>query len=687
MKKLLILLSVCLCLMTACTPNDSTTTAPNNTTTTTPSTGDPEIKVITIAEALELCGEEGNLTEDRYYIKGTVETITNARYGAMIIFDETGSISVYNTMNADGTVEFPDMEETPNKGDEVLLYCTLQNHKGTKEVKSALLISFTKNTSVNEADYTGMTIADARGTEEGKKVKVDGVVAHITYANGQIPSGVYLVDDTNSIYIYDRDLAQRVQVGNKITVLASKTMWILDSEVKNAEKFGYKGCCQLEDAYLIENDNKTDNEFNKSWIPESTVKDILDTPVTENITTTLFKVNALVQKVPGDGFVNYYFFDLDGTTGGYTYTQCNGGDFGWLDQFDGKICTVYLSVINAKSTATDCFFRLMPVLVKDENFQFDTNTACEFAVKYHGIGQFMAEYTGDPALELITSISSELLGFENATLRYASSDNTVIEFREENGKTVMHCVGNGTATVTVTGSYGSKTFSAQITITRRSSEDIVSSTVGGVIESAASGEIVTVKGIVGPSLVNQTGFYLIDENGVIAIIMNNADDLAALQIGHEVVLEGTFYRCGENISGTKRTKQTRIEHATVVANYYGSHDYSTESFRTGLTISDFYNLSVSEDYTTTVFVMTATVKVVRAEHYTNILLTDGTKEIRLYCSNAESQYGWLAAYEGQTLTLELAACNWNQGKYYTGCVLAIRTEDGKVLNTLNFNHD
>ncbi len=681
-KLLLILLSVCLCLglMTACGPKDNTTTAPNNTTTTTPPTNAPEIKTITIAEALELCGEEGNLTEERYYIKGTVETITNARYGAMIIFDETGSISVYNTMNADGTVEFPDIEETPNKGDEVLLYCTLQNHKGTKEVKSALLISFTKNTSVNEADYTDMTIADARGTEEGKKVKVDGVVAHITYANGQIPSGVYLVDDTNSIYIYDRDLAQRVKVGNKITVLASKTMWILESEVNNAGKFGYEGCCQLENAYLIENDNKTDNEFNKSWIPESTVKDILDTPVTENITTTLFKVNALVKKVPDTGFVNYYFFDLDGTTGAYTYTQCNGSDFGWLDQFDGKICTVYLSVINAKSTATDCFFRLMPVLVIDENYKFDTNNAGEFAVKYHGIGQFLPEYTGDPALELITSVSSELLGFENATLSYASSDDTVIEFREENGKTVMHCVGNGTATVTVTGSYGGQTFSHKLTITRTANNDISASTVGGVIENGVNGETVTVKGIVGPSLVNKSGFYLIDKSGVIAIRMN-ADILATLKIGHEVVLEGTFYRCGEDTS-----KQTRIDNATVVANYYGSHDYSSATFVTDKTLADFSKLDVAVDYTTTVFVLKATVQLSGNAYYTNIKLTDGTNTISLYCSSA-NQYEFLKAYDGQEITIEIAACNWNEKSFYTGCVLAIRTEDGKILNTLNFNHD
>ena len=101
---------------------------------------DAPAKIITVAEALELCGEPGNLTTERYYVRGIVKTVTNPTYGAMVIYDETGEIAVYNTSSADGSVVYPDMESKPVKGDEVLLYCTLQNHNGTKEIKSAWLI-------------------------------------------------------------------------------------------------------------------------------------------------------------------------------------------------------------------------------------------------------------------------------------------------------------------------------------------------------------------------------------------------------------------------------------------------------------------------------------------------------------------------------------------------------------------
>jgi hypothetical protein len=126
----------------------------------------------------------------------------------------------------------------------------------------------------------------------------------------------------------------------------------------------------------------------------------VETPVTEDVTTIVYEVTALVKEVPGNGFTNYYFYDLDGETGAYTYTQCNGGDFDWVRAYDGKICTVYLTALNAKSSGTACFFRLLPIEIIDEGFTFDVEDAAQFAVEYYGVGQFEASYGADPELEL-----------------------------------------------------------------------------------------------------------------------------------------------------------------------------------------------------------------------------------------------------------------------------------------------
>ncbi len=634
---------------------------------------------ITIAKALEIAGLVS--LEDRFYIRATVSSITNPTYGAMTIEDETGSISVYNSQNADGTVGYADMEDKPYKGDSVLLYCSIQNFNGTKEIKSAYIVEFThEEVKVNENDYTAMSIADARDAKDGALVKVSGVVARITYADGYKPSGLFLIDGTNSIYVYDGDLAGMVKAGNKITILGAKDHWILASEEINAAKFGYAGCNQITDVYLLENDGLT-NAYDKSWITETTVKEIVDTPVTTDITSTVFKVTALVNKVVGTGYVNYYINDLDGETGSYTYSQCSGGDFSWIDEFDGKICTVYLTAINAKSTASGCFWRFIPIEIVDEGFVFDTDKAPEHAVKYYGIGQFLPAYTADPALELITSVSSELLGFENVVLSYSSDNESVVYFTTANGKTVMHCGEYGTATVTVKAEYNGVGYTETVTVTNSKPVDYEFISVEDAIAKAV-GETVTVKGIVGPSLVNKVGFYLMGENGLIAVLTDSAT-MATVELGHEVILQGV--RHINTKGGTTYYGQTCIKDAVVLVNNLGNHEYNDDYFVTDKSLADLYNLDPTVDYTTTVFVTKATVKYEGTAYYTKLDLVDGDTTFGLYMSGA-AQYEWLQQFAGQEITLEIAACNWNDKTFYRGCVLSVILADGtKVYNTLNFD--
>ena len=659
---------------------ESTDATENTETGSSENTGD--IQVITIAQALELCGEPGNITEERYYIRGTVTKMINATYGNMVVSDDTGSITVYGTYSEDGSLTYSELTEKAFVGDEVLLHCILQNYNGTKEVKNARLISFTKNEAeVDTSKYKDMSIADIRNAKEGTLAKVDGVVAAITYANGKIPSGVILVDNTQSIYVYDSNLAAQVKVGNTITVVGTKTYWILDTEQNSASKFGYKGCCQLDTVTLVSNDNKT-TDFNKSWIKTTTVKNLIETPVTQDITTTIYKVNALVKKVPGSGFTNYYFFDIDGETGAYTYTQCNGSDFTWLDKYDGKICTVYLTALNAKSTSSECFYRLLPVEVKDEGYTFDKKNTAEHIVTYYGVDQFATYYSGNPELELITSVSSDLLGFKNATLSYTSDNTKVINFVTSGDKVVMNCLSTGTANVTITGSYNGATYSKKVAI-KVEVADIEQYQYVSVADAikANVGDVVTVKGIVGPSVVNKTGFYLIDETGVITVLMDTTT-LASLEIGQEVILKGNRDLFHDS-SKTESHGQTCITNCEVVVNNYGKHEYSTATFVNNFTLAEFYNLDPKQDYSTKVYVLKATVNVVETAYYTRIELTSGSTTVTLYSSSA-NQYSWLKPYAGQELTMEVAPCNWNNKNYYVGCVLAVYTDNGKVLNTSNF---
>ena len=644
----------------------------------------PEIQVITIAEALELCGEPGNITTERYYIRGIIQTIKNGSYGQMVIADETGSIDVYGTYSADGELTYTQLEYQPVKGDEVLLHCILQNYNGTKEVKNARLIEYKNNQAdIDVSQYTEATISEARDAEKGANLKITGVVARITYATGMKPSGYILVNGGVSIYVYDGDSAQRVQIGNTVTVAGTKDYWILDSEIDGAQKFGYKGCNQLTDCILVSNDNKV-SEIDFSGVTEMTVKELLNTPVTEDITTQIFKVNALVKEVPGNGFTNYYFFDIDGETGNYTYSQCNGNDFEWLRAFEGKICTVYITALNAKSTGTSCNFRFLPVAVMDEGYQFDTTKAPEYVLEYHIMDLFKTEYTGNPLMEVPTSVSSSLLGFENAVVTYTSSNEASVKFVNTDGKLVMECLAAGNATITVTVTYNGKSASETVEITVVDPAIMDATNVQDAIQSELGDEVV-VKGIVGPSLVNRNGFYLIDESGLIAVVVNDVAIFADIEIGQEIIIKGKRDKFHNNQGGT-HAGQTAVTGATVVANYYGQHDYDTSRFVTDKTLADFRGLDVTVDYSTTVFVVKAIVNFEETAYYTKCNLTDGTNNVTLYCSSAK-QYSFLKQFAGQEVTLELAACNWNNKTFWAGCVLSVITEDGKVVNSLNFDNN
>ena len=642
---------------------------------------------ITVEQAIIICNQtEGTPTTERYYLAVKIDSVTNAAYGAMTVSDATGTIDVYGSYSQDGEIGYAALEEKPFAGDWVLLHCTLQTYNGTPEVKNARIIDF-NTVEADISEYTEMPIHEAREAATGTNIITEGVVLNITYANGMKPMGVMLydVETSYSIYVYDADIAGRVTPGEFIKIAASKTYWVLGTEQENADKFGYKGCNQLEKATLIETDNGTRDvltTLKNSGAMVNTVKAMLDTPVTEDISSQIFAVTAVVKEVPGTGFTNYYVFDLDyseeGGTGAYTYTQCNGSDFEWLRQYDGKVCTVYLTLINAKSTATDCFWRILPVAVEEQvGYQFNVAGAPAHALNYYAFDQFMSEYGGNPELEVITSVSSSFLGFEGVEISYTSSDDTIISFDVVDGKTVMNCHKAGEAEITMTATYGEYTATKTKTITVNiTTIDVEAGSVKSAID-AESGTTVTVKGIVGPGAVNQSAFYLIDETGSIPVKCD-ATVFAGLAIGHEVIVTGTRTVTKEGGG------QICIDNGTILQNNYGKHAYSTESFITDKTATDIKALTDTPAETVKVYVIKASIEFLDFSYYTQAKLTSDGVELLLYTSSAAQYSSWLEEYAGQELTIEYAICDWN-AKGLKGCILSATTADGTVVyNQTNF---
>ncbi len=662
-----------------------------------------KIEHITIAEAIVLAKQAGETpTTETYTIVGTVVTVSNATYGEMIVADETGELYIYGSMAADGTY-YDMMTERPVKGDRIALTGVLMTYNdepqmAAKNQKAVIVEWVHQKVEIDVNEYKAASIHEARNAAKGDKVKVNGVVAAITYANGMKPCGIILVDEGTSIYVYGGDLAQQVAVGNKIEVAATKTYWILDKEQKNAEVHGYMGACQLEDALLVSND-KGNHEFEKSWIETLTVKELMNKPLGENITTLLYKTTGLVEKKEGTGFVNYYIKDLDGKTGSYTYTQCNGSDFAWLDAYDGKICEVYLTALNAKSEPSGCFYRLLPVAVKEiDNFAYPEANIPAFAIEY-GVMDLFAQnaYGSDPAIQLPSTYSNELIGAKDVSISYSVSDPKVAELREG----TLHLIGEGKVTVTITATYKGHTATETVQLAYTPVEEIQAPTIAEII-AMEDGSKVKIRGIVMSSLVNKDGFYIGDETGMIAIL-TTADVLSQVKPGDEVVMEGYKIHLKKDYTvdsyvgqcaivgsadvtktGNKITAISYTSDSKLLANYFGEHEYVTSYFIEGKTVDDLYVLPIDEDFTNNVYKLRATIFVEKSQYYSNIFVTNGAEKLRLYCSSA-NQYSWLAAFDGREVELEIAVCNWNAKNYYTGCVISATVDGVKHINELNFN--
>lgn len=650
---------------------------------------EPEITYLTVSEAYELALQVGDSgTAEKQYVTGIVKNITNANYGEMYITDGEKDLYIYGVYSANGARKYPELEEKPYKGDEVFLYGIVKTYNGNPEMGASWLQKFISHQGEESLDdYTSMNILAARNVAKESKVLVQGVVANITYANGRVPSGVYLVDDTSSIYVYGPDVAGRVEVGEEIQVAGTRDDYILSTEISYAQQWGYQGSIQLADSLFVKSIGKN-KEVLKSWIEESTMKELMETPFTNNITTKIFKVNAIVNKDPREGFTNYYINDLDNETGSYVYTLCNGGDFAHLDVYDGKICTVYLALHNAKATASGAYYRLMPIDVKvNDSFSMSDEEIAKFALNYYIVKQFKKQYNADPALELITSVSNSYIPFENVAISYnALSGSDVATFANEDGKLVMHTTDqDGVAKIQLTATYNGKTATQTIDVIVSSVEIPDTISVKEAIK-AADDEVVTVKGVVMSSLINQTGFYLNDGTGVIAV-RTDSTTIKDIAMGNEVVMQGKKVHFK---SSTTNLGQNCIDAAALIANLMGNHEYSKAPFVTDKTFDQIFELKETvstDDYTCTVFVAQCTLRKNAGGYSTNYYLSnpDHTKEIYLYAGSG-SQYSAFESFADATtlLTVEFALCNWNTKSEYRACIISATDGETTIINNYNF---
>lgn len=638
----------------------------------------------TIKDALTQCSKDDS---KEYYITGKVKAIKSYTYGEMTLAGEDGSeLYIFGVHGAnDEFFDALDSSARPEVGDTVVLKGVLTTHNGVgqggaknQQMKIQKLTKADK--TFNEKDYTAMTLKQAREAEDGTKVKVTGVVTKITVDSASAASGVFITDGESSIYLYGANIAIDAKVGYEITVYGEKDYWILETEQSSANKYGYGGCCQISNCTLG-NIDKTEHTIDLSWCEEKTIKELIDTDVSEDITTLTYKVTCLIKYAPGTKFNNVYFMDLDGETGNYIYSQNNGGSIEHLAKYDGKICTVYMTIMNAKSSASGCAWRFMDISVAEEDVQFDLSKTADFVMTYYAYEQFESVYYGDPVKELVTSVDSELLGFTGATISYTSSNTDA--FYIEDG--ILHTKNSGTSTITINVSYGSyDSVSKTVEVEYISLEDIAAISVGELYNKEAGTEH-TIRGIVSGSLVNKVGFYLVCDDGAIAVLCTN-EMMTKVSIGNDIIIKGTFKTANH---GNKNGVVTdpcvySFDCSELVVNLGGKNEHSTKTFET-MTLKEAVDDAKDINCTGKVYVVEAQLKVISETYYTSASFTDGTTTEKLYCSSAAQFTCWLGDYVNQTLKYEISFVNWNDSGYKVS-ILSVILEDGtRIYNPLNWN--
>ena len=175
------------------TPTPSSSEAPiSSEVSSSSSEGVPDSTYLTVSEAYALALEVGDAgTSEKQYVRGFVKSITNANYGEMYITDGSKELYIYGVYSANGARKYPELEEKPYKGDEVFLYGIVKTYNGSPEMGASWLQKFVSHQGETDiSEYTSMNVLAALNAAKNSKILFQGVVANITYANGNVISGV-----------------------------------------------------------------------------------------------------------------------------------------------------------------------------------------------------------------------------------------------------------------------------------------------------------------------------------------------------------------------------------------------------------------------------------------------------------------------------------------------------------------
>lgn len=254
-----------------------------------------------------------------------------------------------------------------------ILTSTLGKFEITVTVKyKTATISLNKEVEIiKKSDFETISISEVKNKEDGTIVTIEAVVAKVTYKSSMTKQGLFLVDDSSSIFAYFgtsvASQLENVEEGNKIVLKAKVDHYIKNAT--NALNENYSGDFQLSNGEILNIDSNI-YDIPVSSYSDSTVTNIALTKPENNITSNIYKVRAIVVKNVSTYATSYNLKEVNdlvpsGTTASSIplYSQNSGNDFKWLDEYDGKEVTILVGVQNLNLKTSGSYYRFCPIKV------------------------------------------------------------------------------------------------------------------------------------------------------------------------------------------------------------------------------------------------------------------------------------------------------------------------------------
>lgn len=523
-----------------------------------------------------------------------------------------------------------------------------------------------------------VAISSVRSLEVGAEVKVEGIVAAHNYTGQGTPYivGFWLADETGSIYVYSESVASGVQKGNKVSLIGTKAFYIPDTDTGSASAVGYEGMLQLVNPEIVTSDSLS-HALPASAITEATIAEIVDIPLTTDITGNIYRIVGRYHRLDYTSYVNYSVDDLNRVDSLLAYTQCNGKDHYWSDAQDGKTIEMLIIISLGKPSVSE--WRICPihfggevVVTALEEAEYGAQRALDAIEDEYEVETTVRVLIADPLLEGLNREYSSL------------SDKVAISHEGQDNVLVFDASVPGTLTLTAVASYGGQVASKTKTIAIEE-PDIYQAITLAEAKATADGQSVTVRAIVAKvtykSSMTKQGLFLVDDTATLFVYNDAATqaNIVSVSDGNKVVVTGVmahFIKDAANAAAENYAGDVQL--TNVVLDNLDTNVYSIPSAAIiDNTIANIVATLPLANLSSLVYKVDA--KVVKnvsgyATSYDLVSLADASKKLPLYSQNSGADYSWLDTYNGLAVEIYVGIQNLNlrsAGSNWRGCPLQV----------------